>query len=58
MKPNFYFENYIFKHKPQILAEGEIAKGGVGTFIRNYISFSEININTIFQAILFNFSYT
>ena len=50
---SFSLKNYIFEHKPQILHQDEIAKGGVGMFIRNDVSYSEINLQTIFQAIAF-----
>ena len=52
---NFYLKNYTFKQKPLILAEGEIAHGGVGMFIRNDTPAVEIQLHTNFQAIAFQF---
>lgn len=51
----FTFKNYIFKHKPLILMEDEIAHGGVGMLIKNDTPFIELNLNTNFQAIAFQF---
>ena len=52
---SFTFKNYIFKHKPLILEENEIAHGGVGILIKNDIPFIELNLNTNFQAIACQF---
>ena len=51
----FTFKNYIFKHKPLILEENEIAHGGVGILIKNDTPFIELNLNTNFQAIACQF---
>ena len=50
---DFTFENYNFEHKPQILREDEIAKGGVGFLIKAGITYKEIKIDSIFQALAF-----
>ena len=52
---SFSLKNYVFKHKPKTLQDGEIAHGGVGIFIKNDIPFTEINLVTNFQAIAFQF---
>ena len=48
---NFVLKNYSFEHKPLPINENEIAKGGVGIFIRNEIPYISLNLNTNFQAI-------
>ena len=50
---DYQFNSYNFEHKPQILREDEIAKGGFGFLIKSGITYKEINIDTIFQAIAF-----
>ena len=47
----FEIKNYTFIHKPQILQEGEIAKGGTGIFIRKDTPFSKIDLQSNFKVV-------